>query len=196
MDSISRRDFLQKTTAVAMGAGILATATNRAAADETSAATAGKAAPLEGSQSTWTPGSFKLKTAVKTSILKNVAGKDAGWEEKLTLAKECGFQGVEWDDPTTPEEGAKMAELAKKIGVPCHGVVFGGWHAPLSDNDPEVVKKGLEGMRTAISSANAIGVETCLLVPAVVTPEVSYDVAYKRSQENISKLIDHAKRTT
>lgn len=184
MDSLTRRDFLQRSAALAVAAGGALSAGSAAASPEKPVAEAGNG--------TGGKGKFVLKTAIKTSILRNVAGKDASWEEKLNLAKETGFQGVEWDDITTPEEGAKMQELARKIGVPCHGVVFGGWHAPLSSPDEATVQKGLDGMKNAISAANAMGVETCLLVPAVVTPEVPYDVAYKRSQDNIRKLIPHA----
>jgi len=180
--TVTRRDFLQ-STALAAGALAVAGTVATVRSQETTASAA--AAPA--GKSPW-------KKGIKTSILAKVAGKDAGWEEKLTLARETGFEGVEWDDITTPEEGAKMQELAKKIGVPCHGVVFGGWHAPLSSPDEKVIQQGLEGMRNAISAANAIGVETCLLVPAVVTPEVRYDEAYKRSQDNVRKLVDHAEK--
>ncbi len=137
-------------------------------------------------------GKSPWKKAIKTSILKKVAGDDSSWEQKLTLAKETGFESVEWDDITTPEEAVKIQKMARDLGVPCHGVVFGGWHAPLSDPDQAVVKKGMEGMRNAITCARAMEVETCLLVPAVVKPEVQYDEAYKRSQDNVRLLLDHA----
>ncbi len=181
MDKVTRRDFLQ-TAAIAVGA---ATVASSARAQDTTA-TANSEGSASGAKSQW-------KKAIKTSILNKVA-KDAGWEEKLTLAKETGFEGVEWDDITTPEEAVKLQELAKKIGVPCHGVVFGGWHAPLSDPDPAVVQKGLDGMRNAITCARAMETNTCLLVPAVVKPEVQYDVAYRQSQDNVRKLVEHAEQ--
>ena len=180
MDSLSRRSFLQ-TTALAAGALAVGSAAKGFAQDATPAAPA----PV---------GKCPWKKGIKTSILKNVAGKDATWEQKLTLAKETGFDGVEWDDITTPDEGVKMQELAKSLGVPCHGVVVGGWHAPLRVAGAAGVAKGLVGMRNAITAANAIGVETCLLVPAVVKPEVRYDEAYKRSQDNVRKLVEHAEK--
>ncbi len=156
------------------------------AQDAPSTSTAASAYPTtESAKSPW-------KKAIKTSILKNVAGEDSTWQQKLTMAKETGFDGVEWDDITTPDEAVKIQKMARDIGVPFHGVVFGGWHAPLSDPDPAVVKKGLEGMRNAITCARAMEVETCLLVPAVVKPEVQYDEAYKRSQDNVRQLLDHA----
>ncbi len=182
MDSLTRRDFLQ-TTAIAIGAGAMAASAR--AQETTSTSMAGSAPTPEAGKSPW-------KKAIKTSILKKVAGDDATWEQKLTLAKETGFDGIEWDDITTPDEGVKIQKMARDMGVPCHGVVFGGWHAPLSDPDPAVIKKGLDGMRNAITCTRAMETETCLLVPAVVKPEVSYDDAYKRSQDNVRQLLDHA----
>lgn len=44
-------------------------------------------------------------------------------------------------------------------------------------------------METALRSARAMGADTVLLVPAVVTENVSYADAYKRSQEHIRKLL-------
>src|SRR5690606_6232250 len=180
-DKLTRRNFLQ-TAALTVGAGAIVSAAR--AQDNNTTAPAAAAAEGAAGKSPW-------KKAIKTSILKRV-NKDAGWEEKLTLAKECGFEGVEWDDITTPDEAVKIQEMAKKIGVPFHGVVFGGWHAPLSDPDPAVVQKGLEGMRNAITCARAMETDTCLLVPAVVKPEVQYDVAYRQSQDNVRKLVEHA----
>lgn len=179
MDHLTRRSFLQ-TAAFAVGA--VAISSSARAQDNT--------APDADSAGT---GKSPWKKGIKTSILKKVS-KDAGWEEKLTLAKETGFEGVEWDDISNPDEAVKIQEMAKKIGVPFHGVVFGGWHAPLSDPDPAVIEKGLEGMRNAITCARAMETNTCLLVPAVVKPEVQYDDAYRRSQDNVRKLVDHAEK--
>ena len=44
-------------------------------------------------------------------------------------------------------------------------------------------------METTLRSAHAMGAETVLLVPAIVTETVGYGDAYKRSQENIRKLL-------
>jgi len=68
------------------------------------------------------------------------------------------------------------------------------WHAPLSDPNPEVRKKGLEGMETALRSAKVMGADTVLLVPAVVKEDVRYADAYKRSGEHIRKLLPLAEQ--
>ena len=127
----------------------------------------------------------KLRKALQLGMLPRQLS-DA---DKFKLAKKCGFQGIEGSPMDDLNEARKLGELARQAGVPIHSIVFGGWHAPLSDPNPEVVKKGLQGMETALRSANAMGAETVLLVPAIVTETVGYDDAYKRSQENIRKLL-------
>ena len=47
-------------------------------------------------------------------------------------------------------------------------------------------------MKKTLGNANAFGADAVLLVPAIVTEEVSYADAYKRSQENVRKLISTA----
>ena len=109
--------------------------------------------------------------------------------DKFKLAKKCGFQGIEASPMDNLNEARKLGELARQAGVPIHSIVFGGWNAPLSDPSPEVVKKGLEGMESALRSAHAMGAEAVLLVPAIVTETVGYGDAYKRSQDNIRRLL-------
>lgn len=166
---VSRRSFLQTATAAAAAGALLTNASARAE----------EQAPA--SKATW-------RKAVKYSMLP----KSMGDEERLTLARECGFEGVEGDPTDNLEAAARLAELAKKRGVPFHGLVFGGWHAPLSDPDPAVRRTGIDGMRTALRCARAMGVDTVLLVPAVVTPQVRYKDAYERSQQGIRELIPTA----
>ena len=48
-------------------------------------------------------------------------------------------------------------------------------------------------MENALKHASAIGANTVLLVPAIVNEKVQYDDAYKRSQDNVRKLIPLAK---
>jgi len=110
-------------------------------------------------------------------------------EEKFKLAKRCGFDGIDGRPMSSLEAIRKQAELAMDIGVSIHGLVYGGWHMPLSDPDPKVTEKGLAGMANALRCANAIGATTVLLVPAVVKENVSYADAYKRSQKHIRKLL-------
>jgi L-ribulose-5-phosphate 3-epimerase len=59
-----------------------------------------------------------------------------------------------------------------------------------SASDRSFGKKGMEGMETSLRNAHLWGADTVLLVPAVVSPKVSYfDDAWTRSQQQIRKLL-------
>jgi L-ribulose-5-phosphate 3-epimerase len=132
----------------------------------------------------------KLRKALQIGMLpKNLSDDD-----KFKLARECGFEGIEGSPMDDLDAARKLASLAGEAGVPIHSIVYGGWGAPFSDPDPKVIEKGLVGMETALRSAKALGADTVLLVPAIVTETVSYGDAYKRSQEHIRKLLPLAEQ--
>jgi L-ribulose-5-phosphate 3-epimerase len=109
--------------------------------------------------------------------------------DKFKLAKKCGFEGIELNSPIADLNAAKeLGALAKQAGTPIHSVV-NGWGGPLSDPKQENVDKGIASMETSLRCANAVGANAVLLVPAIVTETVGYGDAYKRSQDNIRKLL-------
>jgi L-ribulose-5-phosphate 3-epimerase len=135
-----------------------------------------------------TPASERLpiRRAVEFSMLPN----SMGVLERFQLAREAGFEAIEC--PTTPEQAKaeEMLEASRKVSLPIHSVMNQEhWRSPLSSPDPAVVEKSMEGMRTSLHNAKLWGADTVLLVPAVVTPEVSYAEAWERSQKQIRKLI-------
>jgi L-ribulose-5-phosphate 3-epimerase len=113
--------------------------------------------------------------------------------DKFKLARKCGFDGVEAEPLSSLDAMRQQGTLAKQAGVPIHGLVFGGWDTPFSSSDPKIIEKGLAGMENAMRCANAIGADTVLLVPGIVSEDVGYADAYKRSQNNIKKLIPLAR---
>ena len=163
-NSMGRRDFLKRSAAVTVGAGV-----------------AGAASSARSGEQPFDP----LPKAVQLSMLP----KRLSDEDKLKLAKSCGFDGIETDPIDDLAAAKKLGELARDAGVPIHSIVFGGWHAPLSDPNPEVIEKGLRGMEAALRCAKAMGADAVLLVPAVVTEKVRYGEAYERSQGHIRKLL-------
>lgn len=109
--------------------------------------------------------------------------------ERFGLLKELGFDGVELDSPNAFTAQEVLA-ARDQSSLPIHGVVDSvHWNLPLSHPDPEVRRKGLEGLTTAIRDAKAYGATSVLLVPATVDKQMTYDAAYKRSQEEIRKAI-------
>lgn len=109
--------------------------------------------------------------------------------ERFALAKELGFDGIEAPPMEDLEAAKRLGGAARAAGVPIHSVIYGGWQAPLSDPNPAVVEKGKAGLENALRTAHAVGADTVLLVPAVVTEQVRYGEAWERSQENIRTML-------
>lgn len=111
-------------------------------------------------------------------------------EEKLSLAKEAGFDGVEINTLTSEEERRRYREAAELVGIELHSVMNSKhWAKPLSDPDPKVRDESVQGVIDSIETAVAVGAEAVLLVPAVVTENVTYEEAYRRSQAEIKNRI-------
>jgi L-ribulose-5-phosphate 3-epimerase len=108
------------------------------------------------------------------------------------LLKEAGFDGVELISPNELDQ-REVSSARDQTGLLIHGVSGSRhWQDPLSDPDPRVVARGMEAIRREFLDCKAYGGTTVLVVPAVVTRKVGYRDAYKRSQENIRKLIPDA----
>src|SRR5512145_2318205 len=88
----------------------------------------------------------KLKKAVQYAMLP----KDLSDADKFKLARKCGFEGIEVDANVERPQAvwAELGKIARDQGTPIHSIVFGGWHAPLSDANPAVQAKGVEEMET------------------------------------------------
>jgi hexulose-6-phosphate isomerase len=132
---------------------------------------------------------------IQKGVLLSMLPSDLSWKERFALASACGYQGVEaftMADPAQVEETRVAAAAAR---IPIHSVMNSDhWKFPLSSPDREVRSKCLEGMRTSLHNAKAWGASTVLLVPAVVSPAVSYDHAWKRSMEGIRELLPLAEK--
>jgi len=116
--------------------------------------------------------------------------KNLSDREKFELAKKCGFDGIDGIVLKDISTAKAQAKLAKDIGVPIHGLVY-GW-ASLGDTDKKKVQKNISDIEHSLRCANAMGCDTVLVVPAIVTEKISYDDAYKRSQDHLAKLIPTA----
>jgi len=113
---------------------------------------------------------------------------------EFELLKAAGFQGVELLSPNKLDRD-EVLRARDKTGLIIHGVSGSRhWQDTLSDPDPAVVERGLAAIRKELEDCKAYGGTTVLVVPAVVNKQVSYREAYKRSQENIRKLLPDAER--
>ncbi|MEO6809263.1 MAG: sugar phosphate isomerase/epimerase family protein [Isosphaeraceae bacterium] len=110
------------------------------------------------------------------------------------LLKEAGFEGVELIAPNQLDLD-EVLRARDKTGIVIHGVSGAKhWGFPLSSPDPKVVEEGLAAIRQSMIDCKAYGGTTTLLVPAVVTKDVSHREAYERSHANIRKLIPDAEK--
>lgn len=111
-------------------------------------------------------------------------------DEGFALAKEAGFEGVELGTLNDADSRKKAAALASAHGLAIPSIMNSiHWSKPHSDPDPEVRKAGFDGMLASFDTAEATGADTVLLVPAVVTENVTYEQAWIRSQAEILELL-------
>jgi hexulose-6-phosphate isomerase len=161
-DSVSRRDFLA-ASAAAVSAASLAPALGSAASD-------GKTTP-------------PLHKALKFSMVR----RTGSLSDTFKMVKECGFEGIDIDRHLDPDE---VAQAKKESGLVVHGVVgYEHWHKLLSDPSPSVRQAGRESFIGTLRDCKAYGGTTALLVPGRVTKQVFYADAYKRSQDEVRKLV-------
>lgn len=133
-------------------------------------------------------GKLKLKKAVKIGM---VSGELKGrpLAEKFAAVKEIGYDGIELNAPSNLKAKDVLAAIDKS-GLPVHGVVDSvHWNKTLGDPDPAVRAAGLKALKQALQDAKAYGATSVLLVPAVVSADIFYADAYKRSQAEIRKAV-------
>jgi L-ribulose-5-phosphate 3-epimerase len=110
-------------------------------------------------------------------------------DEKFDIIKSVGFEGVEINSPSDIDRQAAV-KASERTGVKIHGTIDSvHWKDTLSDPDPAVRERGLEGLKTALRDAKTYGATTALLVPGKVTKEISFDDVWSRSQEEVRKAI-------
>ncbi|MHC5537858.1 TIM barrel protein [Singulisphaera rosea] len=121
-----------------------------------------------------------------------LATRDGPVQRDFKDLKAAGFEGVELLSPNNLN-GQEVLRARDATGLIIHGVSGSRhWQDTLSHPNPEVVERGLSAIRKEIEDCKYYGGTTVLVVPAVVTSEVSYRDAYKRSQANIRKLLPFA----
>ncbi len=115
--------------------------------------------------------------------------------DHFEMLKEIGFDGVEMDSPSDINID-EVLEAKEQSGLEIPGVINSAhWKMPLSDPDPSVRAKCVEASKTALHDCKRYGGTTMLLVPGVVNDKISYADAYRRSQEEIRKLLPVAEET-
>ena len=132
--------------------------------------------------------------ALKKAVLVSMLPKELSYLDRFTLAKDCGFEGIEAQTITDPKEADQIKEASMKAGIRIHSVMnMGHWEWPLSSPNPEDVKKSVERMEISLRNAKLWGADTVLLVPGVVRPDTTIPQAWERSVPVVKKLIPLAR---
>ncbi|MCM8785937.1 MAG: sugar phosphate isomerase/epimerase [Candidatus Omnitrophica bacterium] len=146
---------------------------------------------------------------MKKSVNMWILPSSVSFEDGLKMLKDSGFEGVEvnlteggiLDVNSSEKDVKKIADLIRKNGLEVASLLPGAfWKYPLTSSDPEVRGKGEKLLEKSIKIANYLGTDAILVVPGVVASLsgqgeiVSYDVAYKRSQESIKKYVELAEK--
>ena len=142
---------------------------------------------------------FNMKKAINAWSFTGITN-DA--REMIDLAVKAGFEGYE---PAFNENGqlslessdkeiAEIKKYAEDKGMPLTSLSTGlYWDYPITSNDASIREKSSEIIKKQLNAAAVLGVDTILVVPGAVTPEVGYIEAYNRAFEGISALADTAK---
>jgi L-ribulose-5-phosphate 3-epimerase len=131
---------------------------------------------------------------IKKAVLLSMLPKSMSMLDRFKLAVDCGFEQIEC--PTTEDQGQveEIKQAAEGSGLRIHSVMnMAHWKYPLSSADSSVVATSVKGMETSLRNAHFWRADTVLLVPAVVDAQTGYREAWKRSQEEIRRLIPLAK---
>jgi hexulose-6-phosphate isomerase len=112
--------------------------------------------------------------------------------EKFQAAKLAGFDGVEVMSHLARNEVLKARDTTGLI-IPsvCDAL---HWKFLLSDPDSRVREEGVAALKVSLEDAKAYGADTVLLVPGRVSDIVSYDDCWKRTVEEIKKVIPFAEQ--
>ena len=107
--------------------------------------------------------------------------------EQFRMLRNAGFHGVE---PDSGMDRSEILQAKEETGLEIPSLVVSThWSHPLSSPDASVRRQGLDGLEIALEDAAEYGSKCILLVPGRVTEEISYDDVYRRSQEEISKMV-------
>lgn len=173
---MNRRTFIRSATALAALSPIASSAT----------AQTPKAAPAKAKAARKNPKGFMLGT------LNSDTAKKLSVREKFQLLRNAGFAGVE---PSSAMDQAEVLAARDATGLQIPSVVVAThWAKPLTDPNPSAREVGLEGLKQGLRDAKAYGASSVLLVPGVVTKQVSYADAYTRSIAEIKKAVPLAEQ--
>jgi L-ribulose-5-phosphate 3-epimerase len=110
--------------------------------------------------------------------------------ERFKILKDVGFDGLQLNMPASALPVDKVQEALKESGLQLEGTCDSEhWTMPLSSPEASIREASVKALMESIRQCKALGGTSVLLVPGVVNEKISYDDCYKRSQEEIRKVI-------
>lgn len=150
--SVDRRRFLTTSAGLAAGLGLGAGVTSAQPPAGRPAAGARTPAPPTSS--------LDFKTRQRKALIARPTADD------LKRIKDAGFDGVE-GRVVPPAEAAQLREVAEKIGLRIHSVLY-GW-AEFNSPDRSEVERTFAETEDALRTAEAFGADALLLVPCRIS---------------------------
>ncbi len=154
---------------------------------------AGLAIALVGSNSTAFAASGKLR--IRKSLKHGMIKVAKSIAEKFALAKQAGFDGIEFDGPIKSGDLPQIKDASAETDLPVPGLVAGAAGRMMALDDESERKRGIERFSQALHDAKALGGNTVLLYPGIVNEKHQYDVVYERLQKAIAQLIPISRET-
>lgn len=124
-------------------------------------------------------------------------------EDAIHKAGEIGFQSLELcvgegetvSLDATERDIANVLRAAEKAKVQLLSVATGlGWKYPMTSPDPKVRAQAKEFMGRTMRIAHWAGIDSVLVVPGIVTPDVRYDEALENAMTTLRELLPTAEQ--
>ncbi|HDP35119.1 MAG TPA: sugar phosphate isomerase/epimerase, partial [Candidatus Hydrogenedentes bacterium] len=121
----------------------------------------------------------------------------------MAIAARLGFQSFEIcvgeSGPTslaaTESDITALRREADKLGLSLRTVGTGlGWQYPMTSPDVELRAKGADATVKALQIAKWLGAHTLLVVPGIVSPEISYEAALENALTATQELTPAAEK--
>jgi hexulose-6-phosphate isomerase len=139
--------------------------------------------------------SDKAKLNIKKCLKYSMVEEKMPIADQFMMLRDIGFDGVEMDSPSELDVDEVVA-AREQSGLEIPGVINSmHWKYPLSDPDPDIRARCRKATEIALRDCQAYGGSTVLLVPGIVNAQISYADAYRRSQEEIKRLIPAAEES-
>ncbi|MDF1859454.1 MAG: sugar phosphate isomerase/epimerase [Verrucomicrobiales bacterium] len=137
----------------------------------------------------------KSRPVIRKSLKHGMIKTATSIAEKFSLAKQAGFDGIEFDGPIPKGDIPQIREASAASGLVVPGLVAGAAGRMMGVDKESERQEGINRFSQALHDAKELGGNTVLLYPGLVNETYQYDVVYDRLQEAVAKLIPVSKET-